>query len=87
MKLIDYISKLPGGQAELAKLIGAPASSVNHWIHCVRPVPVRRCLAIEKVTSGVVRRWDLRPDDWFSIWPELIGTDGAPQIHAPAETD
>ena len=29
----------------------------------------------------------LRPDDWHRIWPELMLTDGAPEIHAPAETD
>lgn len=22
--------------------------------------------------------WDLRPDDWHRIWPELIGAEGAP---------
>ncbi len=29
-------------------------------------------------------RWDLRPNDWHLIWPELIGTDGAPKI--PTQT-
>ena len=29
------------------------------------------------------RLWDLRPEDWWRIWPELIGTDGAPAV--PAE--
>lgn len=27
-----------------------------------------------------VRRWDLRPDDWHRIWPELIGAEGAPGV-------
>lgn len=26
------------------------------------------------------RLWDLRPDDWHRIWPELIGTDDAPDV-------
>ena len=33
-------------------------------------------------SGGTVKRWDLRPDDWHRIWPELIGADGAPE---PAE--
>ena len=28
--------------------------------------------------------WDLRPSDWHRIWPELIGSPGAPD--APAAT-
>lgn len=33
-----------------------------------------------------VKLWDARPDDWHLIWPELIGTDGAPAIKQPAKT-
>jgi len=25
-------------------------------------------------------RWDLRQEDWHLIWPELIGTQGAPMV-------
>lgn len=35
---------------------------------------------VESESGGVVRRWDLRPDDWPRIWPELIGTPGAPAV-------
>lgn len=48
-------------------------------------VPSEHCAAIEKATSGAVRRWDLRPDDWHRIWPELIGAEGAPDAPAPAQ--
>lgn len=30
------------------------------------------------------RLWDLRPDDWHRIWPELIGTEGAPPVASEA---
>ncbi len=33
---------------------------------------------LESASSGVIHRWDLRPHDWHLIWPELVGTDGAP---------
>lgn len=29
--------------------------------------------------------WDLRPDDWHLIWPELIGSTGAPEVKASTE--
>lgn len=38
-----------------------------------------RCVEIERDSGGELRRWDLRPRDWHLIWPELIGTDGAPE--------
>lgn len=42
-------------------------------------------VSIEQKTFGAVRRWDLRPGDWHSIWPELIGTEGAPEPATPTE--
>lgn len=39
---------------------------------------------IERQSAGVVRRWDLRPDDWHRVWPELVGVEGAPPV--PAES-
>ena len=42
------------------------------------------CVTLEKNSGGAVRRWDLRPDDWHLIWPELIGADGAPEIQVKA---
>lgn len=41
------------------------------------------CVDIERESDEMVRRWELRPEDWYRIWPELIGTEGAPEI--PAE--
>jgi hypothetical protein len=38
------------------------------------------CVVIEAKSEQKVRRWDLRPDDWHLIWPELIGTKGAPKL-------
>lgn len=28
--------------------------------------------------------WDLRPNDWHVIWPELIGVEGSPEPKAEA---
>ena len=43
------------------------------------------CVSIEQATNRVVMRWDLRPDDWHRIWPELIGIEGAPEIPTTEE--
>lgn len=29
--------------------------------------------------------WDLRPNDWHVIWPELIGAEGSPEPKASTE--
>jgi len=71
-----------GTQAELARRVGVTPSMVNQWIKGVRPVPVDKCASIERATAGDVRRWDLRPDDWHLIWPELVGTEGSPEPKA-----
>lgn len=36
------------------------------------------CSDIERETHGAVMRWDLRPDDWRRIWPELLQRPDAP---------
>lgn len=35
---------------------------------------------VEQALGGRIRRWDLRADDWHRIWPELIGSAGAPDV-------
>lgn len=40
---------------------------------------------VEVQSGGRLRRWHLRPRDWHLIWPELIGTEGAPPVPASAE--
>lgn len=74
---IDRACAVCGGLTKLAGHIGASTQAVNNWR--ARGAPVEHCAAIERATSGAVRRWDLRPDDWHRIWPELIGATGAPE--------
>lgn len=58
--------------AVLAKAIGVPAPLMSQWRTGARPIPIDRCPAIEQATNGAVTRKDLRPNDWASIWPELV---------------
>lgn len=77
---IERATELLGGQSRLASAIGVTPPAVAEWRKGIRPVPVERCVQIEQSTCGAVRRWDLRPEDWFRIWPELIGARGAPRV-------
>ena len=74
-----------GAAAKLARDLGVSPVMVSQWASGMKGVPVERSTAIERATDGAVRRWDLRPDDWHRIWPELIGTDGAPEVPAAQE--
>ena len=76
--LIDVL----GGTAAVAKRVRARAASVSEWR--VSGIPEGRRIelgaSIEKISG--FKRWDQRPHDWFEIWPELIGTEGAPAVPA-----
>lgn len=88
MTLDDYL-KERGRTSQLARDIGAPPQLICQWTSEVasqrRRVPIERCVDIERATGAAVRRWDLRPDDWHRIWPELITADGAPPVPQASE--
>ena len=80
MNISEQINKagdFAGSQKLLADLVGVSPSNVNQWASGVRPVPIEKCVAIERVTNGAVTRKDLRPDDWQLIWPELADKEAA----------
>lgn len=70
MNLDQYLSDKSA--ADLAKDVGVTPVLISQWRNGIRPVPVERCVPIERATGGAVTRKDLRPDDWAQIWPELI---------------
>ena len=68
---IRKASEIAGSQSALAGRLEVRPPTVNQWANGVRPVPPKYCLAIERATSGAVTRIDLRPDDYWLIWPDL----------------
>jgi len=64
--------------SDLARRLDVSPPTVTEWCRGRRPVPIARCLAIERATGGVVSRRDLRPNDWREIWPDLVDSDGNP---------
>jgi DNA-binding transcriptional regulator YdaS (Cro superfamily) len=69
-----------GGPSKVAALLGTSPQAVCFWRDGKRRFPVEHCAVLSK--AGRVPRWRMRPADWFSIWPELIGADGAPAVPA-----
>ena len=72
----------PGFQAQLSRRFGLERQTVNGWR---KGIPIRYCAGVEEECKGEYRRWHFRPDDWHLIWPELIGTKGAPPIPTEPE--
>jgi len=65
---------LVGGLTSLARILGVAPPTVHEWKTHKRPIPSKRCVAIEQATAGAVTRRDLRPFDCEKIWPELAET-------------
>jgi DNA-binding transcriptional regulator YdaS (Cro superfamily) len=78
MNAIDRAAEAGISPSTLAKLMGESVQTIGNWRS--RGVPIQRCADFEAACGGSVRRWDLRPEDWHRIWPELIGTKGAPGV-------
>lgn len=84
MNLHSYLSQTGSlSVSALAERVGIKnPAQVRQWQHGYAnrlPSP-ENCVAIEQATDSAVRRWDLRPSDWWLIWPELIDVEGAPAI-------
>jgi DNA-binding transcriptional regulator YdaS (Cro superfamily) len=75
MTLNDYLSKNP--ISDFAKAIGIKnLDQIRQWQHGYakrKPSPAN-CIAIERATSGAVTRKELRPKDYWLIWPDLPRT-------------
>jgi DNA-binding transcriptional regulator YdaS (Cro superfamily) len=78
MNLKAYFKEQRGRQRELARSMRMAEAYLWQIANDKRPAAPELCVAIEQATDRAVRRWDLRPEDWHRIWPELIGADGAP---------
>lgn len=72
MNAIQKASDVLGSQRALSDALDVTPATVNQWASGIRPVPIERCPAIELATAGEVTRRDLRPNDWWLIWPELV---------------
>ena len=65
-KIIDAYKQV-GGQAVLAREIGASPAFVYQWATGRRSVPAEFCPKIERATHGAIRCEELRPDIEWSV--------------------
>lgn len=66
-------------QAQIARALNVSNATVSEWRTGRRPIPIVQCHPLVRSFAGKVTLCDLRPTDWHLIWPELIGTEGAPE--------
>lgn len=78
--------EIVGGAAPLAKLLSVTTQAVCFWRDGKRRFPEALGARLEEVTGGAVSRRRLWPTRWHLIWPELIGTTGAPEVPATVAT-
>jgi len=72
MLLPEYLSSEGAKTASaLAAEIGASSSFISQWVKGTRPIPTEFMLKLERATNKAVTRQELRPDDYWLIWPDL----------------
>lgn len=89
--MIDYSGRMqteftPGDRRRLAEKVGVNAATLYQALTGKGAgFSPKECVRIERDSEFELRRWDLRPGDWYENWPELIGTDGAPDVPEKAQ--
>lgn len=84
MDLKGWLRAERGRAVRLAERLGCTAPFVREYAESDKPFPVEHCATVESFTARVVMRWDLRPLDWWKVWPELATHPRAPRIPSPA---
>lgn len=76
MELITYLNSLPPADREsFAARCSTSIGYLRKAVSAKQTIGPAICTAIEKASSGAVTRRDLRPSDWWLIWPELVTAD------------
>ena len=80
MKPIEAAIQEAGGPSRVASALKVSPQAVCFWRDEKRKFPEEHGAALEAMAPVSGRRWDIWPDDWHRIWPELIATPGAPAL-------
>lgn len=68
---------------ELAALIGVDPTYLHQCMTGFRSMKAGDAVDAVRKTGGRLKLWQLRTNDWHRIWPDLIGTEGAPDVPPP----
>jgi DNA-binding transcriptional regulator YdaS (Cro superfamily) len=77
---LNAASRHCGGITKLAAAIDVGQSVASNWKKRRTVIDALYCTAIEELPACPVRRWHLRPLDWYRIWPEIRTARGAPPL-------
>lgn len=79
MELRAYLKRFtPEERADFALRVGATIGHLNNAAYGSRRPSAALARQIAIATAREVAEWDLRPDDWHLIWPELEQLPHAP---------
>lgn len=85
MDLKTFLSDMDQDEREqFAKRCGTTLGHLQNVKYGTKSCATDLAVNIERESGNRVRRWDLRPEDWFRHWPELIGRKGAPVVREAA---
>ena len=81
VKLSIYIKRVsPSERAAFALSVGTTVGHLNNVAYEQRVASAALARQIAIATANDVTVWDLRPNDWHLIWPEIITAEGAPPV-------
>lgn len=69
----------PSERQAIAEKAGLNAQYLYQCLTGRRDLEAAQAVALERISEGRIRRWSVRRD-WHLIWPDLIGTEGAPAV-------
>lgn len=69
MTLNEYLKN--HSQKSLAMKLSVNPALISQWVLGTRPISGKKCVLIELATNGKVTRQDLRPNDFWELWPDL----------------
>lgn len=85
MDLKTFLAPLDAEKREaFAQRCSVSRGHLQNVMYGFRPCATVLAVNIERESGMKVRRWELRPDDWYRHWPELIGAEGAPRVKKAA---
>lgn len=70
----------PTERQEIAEKAGINQHYLYQCLSGRRDMGALEATRVEKESGGRVRRWHLRQSDWDLVWPELVGSKGAPKV-------
>lgn len=82
-EIVNRAISAAGGLYKLAALLGVSPQAVVNWRS--RGIPIGKCAAVETFTRGAVTRAEMRPADYWLIWPDLKAPKKSKRQPAAAE--